>query len=256
VGRGAAFALTLLNVRLGYWALNPLIFHSRNPIDKAAAAMTLGGLKILPSFWPFYNLAELTGRMNLARWRINLSDGGQIENLGGFELLRRRCKLIIVADAGADPDYTFGDLRNLQVRARNELRLAIEFPDDQEPEQRIRPNASTGFSRSSYAVAQIRDLEKDLDEKHQTIGCLVYVKASITPQSSEHTSTHQDDEHYYTYKNYHPDFPHESTVDQFFDPQQWTAYRRLGERIGNDLLGTLPRDTSREDLIRHFAAKQ
>ena len=27
----------------------------------------------------------------------------------------------------------------------------------------------------------------------------------------------------------HPDFPHESTADQFFDEAQWEAYRKLGE---------------------------
>jgi hypothetical protein len=41
----------------------------------------------------------------------------------------------------------------------------------------------------------------------------------------------------YFYKTYHPAFPHESTADQFFDEQQWTAYYKLGKFIAGDLLG-------------------
>jgi hypothetical protein len=37
------------------------------------------------------------------------------------------------------------------------------------------------------------------------------------------------------YHSEHPDFPHESTADQFFDEAQWESYRRLGEHIGTRL---------------------
>src|SRR5581483_5063275 len=35
----------------------------------------------------------------------NLSDGGHYDNLGLYELLRRRCRYIIVVDAECDPEY-------------------------------------------------------------------------------------------------------------------------------------------------------
>ena len=41
----------------------------------------------------------------------------------------------------------------------------------------------------------------------------------------------------YRYKIYHPDFPHESTSDQFFDEVQWESYYRLGQFIGAEVLG-------------------
>ena len=38
------------------------------------------------------------------------------------------------------------------------------------------------------------------------------------------------------YHGSHPDFPHESTANQFFDEAQWESYRRLGEHIGSKVL--------------------
>ena len=35
---------------------------------------------------------------------LNLSDGGHVENLALYELLRRRCKFIIAIDGEADPE--------------------------------------------------------------------------------------------------------------------------------------------------------
>ena len=33
------------------------------------------------------------------------------------------------------------------------------------------------------------------------------------------------------YQRANPDFPHQSTLDQFFDEAQWESYRKLGELI-------------------------
>jgi len=37
------------------------------------------------------------------------------------------------------------------------------------------------------------------------------------------------------YKGQHPDFPDESTADQFFDEEQFEAYRELGYEITKQL---------------------
>jgi hypothetical protein len=64
-------------------------------------------------------------------------------------------------------------------------------------------------------------------------GLLVYVKSSMLAGKTWQLSA--DDS--YFYKTYHPNFPHESTADQFFDEKQWTAYYKLGKYIAGDLLG-------------------
>src|SRR5205807_2489956 len=59
---------------------------------------------------------------------LNGSDGGHIENLGIYELLRRRCKFIIAVDGEADPKRTFGGLLKMTQYARIDLGVKID-PD-------------------------------------------------------------------------------------------------------------------------------
>ncbi len=210
-----AFLMTLLNLRLGYWAVNPQF------ADKPFY------LRLV--WWPYYHIMELLSKTDTRKRRVNLSDGGHIENLGVYELLRRKCKLIIAIDAGADPTYGFSDLKNLVIRARNELGLEINFR--QAPEQVIAPAPSLGFSKQHYVLADIRELPGK-SEKARYTGLLVYVKSSLLAGKTWKISN--DDS--YFYKTYHPAFPHESTADQFFDGQQWTAYYHLGKFMAGKLL--------------------
>jgi hypothetical protein len=39
------------------------------------------------------------------------------------------------------------------------------------------------------------------------------------------------------YHKNHAAFPHESTLDQFFDEAQWESYRKLGQHISEKILG-------------------
>ncbi len=251
-----SFFLTLVNARLGYWALNPKIFRENASfIDSQLARIGKSNFRYIPTYWPYYNLVELAGKMNPNRARINLSDGGNIENLGAFELLRRKCKLIIASDAGADPDYTFFDLKNLLIRARNELEIAIEFSPDQDPEKIIRPNLMTGYSQGSYVIGKIYQL-KEKEEEKEFIGYFVYVKTSVIAQATKLTKKEEEENKaYYSYKNYHPTFPHESTADQFFDETQWEAYKTLGENISKDLFSDFTDTVSIENLIDYFEKK-
>jgi len=38
------------------------------------------------------------------------------------------------------------------------------------------------------------------------------------------------------YHRAHPEFPQETTSDQFFDESQWESYRRLGLHVGHRVL--------------------
>lgn len=242
--RYLAFFMTMLNIRLGYWALNPKIITKKNKnLIEKLAYVCAKKINYWPTFWPYCNLAELFGLQTLKRWRINLSDGGHIENMGVYELLRRRCKLIISIDAGADPEYAFSDLKNLLIRARNELGIAIEFRS--EPEDEIRPKASSGFSNKHYCVADTYELPMEENGTKKHIGIFVYIKSSMMAlkyngnlkyklmEDPEDTTLMFDA---FKYKTYHPTFPHESTADQFFDKAQWDAYYYLGRNMGFEVL--------------------
>jgi len=230
--------VTLFNARLGCWVSNPLVL-------KKSFAMI---------WWPIYFFRELLGRIGSNNRMINISDGGHIENLGAYELLRRGCRLIISVDAGGDAAYQFDDLNNFLLRARNELGIEIRFRDDQQPEDLIRPRPSSVYSKQRYAVADILQWWEDRivpDPATQAgrtetvnlrepikIGTFVYVKSSVTAPTGKPVLDPADTLRYgtYKYKIYHPAFPHESTSDQFFDPVQWEAYYQLGQYIGADLL--------------------
>jgi hypothetical protein len=220
--RFLAFFMTLMNLELGYWAYNPGYDSSIRPVIV---------------WWPYYHFLQLLCKTDSSRARINLSDGGQIENLGVFELLRRRCKLIIAFDAGADPHYGFADLRNLIIRARNDLGLIITFPPGQDPETLIRPAASKAYSSCNYAIASVRDAAPAKDATAQYSGTLVYVKSSILePQALGSAEAGDAASKSLLYQQSHPSFPHESTADQFFDPDQWEAHYMLGSLIASHLI--------------------
>ena len=48
--------------------------------------------------------------------------------------------------------------------------------------------------------------------------------------------TGDEDEVINEYRDRNPDFPHESTADQFFDEDQFESYRALGEHIGKQVI--------------------
>src|ERR1019366_9431700 len=94
------FLVALLNVRLGWWL--------GNPGQEGAATFRMEG----PGFaiWPL--LSETFGLTTDAKPYVYLSDGGHFENLGLYEMVRRRCRFILVVDAGCDKDFAFEDLGN------------------------------------------------------------------------------------------------------------------------------------------------
>ncbi len=235
--------MTVFNARLGFWISNPLI------LKKAKAIV----------WWPVYFFRELVGRIGSGNTMINISDGGHIENLGVYELLRRGCRLIVAVDAGEDYAYGFADLNNLIIRARNELGLEIRFRDDEQPEDLIRPRPSQVYSKKRFAIADIYQWWEDdkvilsanqeqstklvnFDEPRK-IGTFVYVKSAVLAPTGKPALTEDgtpaERRKYgtYKYKIYHPEFPHEPTSDQFFDEIQWESYFQLGQFIGADVLG-------------------
>lgn len=223
---------TIFNLRLGFWIWNPMRLVSKYPVV----------------WWPSYFFYELFSRISTDKLMVNISDGGHIENLGVMELLRRRCRLIIAVDAEADPTYGFGAVENLTVRARNELGIDIRFREDQIPEKVIRPKPSHGYSQQRYAIADMYQLwdkvetsrgEEIIHYENNKIGTFVYLKSSVKAPVGRPEISRDDHLRYgtYKYKIYNPDFPHESTADQFFDPIQWESYFQLGQFLAADLLG-------------------
>jgi hypothetical protein len=192
-----SFWLSLLNVRLGYWLRNPGVRRPK--------------LSMRPGLW--YLLLELSGRMNEKSAFLNLSDGGHIENLGVYQLLRRRCKFVVVVDGEQDQNMTFHAIANLQRLAAIDLGVQIEINLDELRRDR------DGLSRSHFQFCRIR-----YPGGH--FGYLVYLKLSLTGNEGEFLRRFRLDE---------PDFPHHPTADQNFTEARFEAYRSLGQHVGEKL---------------------
>src|SRR5262249_58439421 len=72
-------------------------------------------------------IEETFGLTTDERPYIYLSDGGHFENLGLYEMVRRRCRYMVVVDAGCDPTYTFEDLGNAVRKIAIDLGVKIRF---------------------------------------------------------------------------------------------------------------------------------
>ena len=202
--RQYTFLLALLNVRLGYWLRKPPSLRNNTAFP--------------PMAW-YYFFLELLGRMSETNTDINVSDGGHIENLGVYELLRRRCKFVIAIDGEADPNRSFNGLLKLTQLAKIDLGVTIE-PDLTDLQTDLQ-----GLGRSHFALFQIKYAEKQY-------GFLLYIKSSLTGNESEFLKK---------YRLENPTFPHQTTAQQLFSETQFEAYRALGEHIARDLF--------RKDLV-------
>jgi predicted acylesterase/phospholipase RssA len=189
--------LTFLNVRLGFWMLQP------------------GRKKWLKSPGFSCLIREMTGiGMSEKQAWINLSDGGHLENMAIYELLRRRCKFIICVDGESDPDFTFEGLMTLVRHAQIDFGARIDSRLNE-----LRPDAKTKYGQTHAAFTRIRYPDG-------AVGLLLYMKLSVTGNESELIRR---------YRTLHPDFPHQSTLDQFFDEEQFEAYRQLGVHVTDGL---------------------
>jgi hypothetical protein len=198
-----AFIMTLFNARLGAWM--------PNPARASRAAMRRS--KPPNSFWAL--IAEMLGRTDDKASSIYLSDGGHFENLGLYEMLRRRCALILVVDADCDPDYQYFDLGNAIRKARIDLDVEITFFPLEQPIAGAPP--ARRFLRAEISYPPVGYLAA-------STGILLYLKAHRLPDMPADVMA---------YAAANAAFPHESTGNQFFTESQFESYRRLGEHLAS-----------------------
>ena len=208
--------LGLLNLRLGYWA--------QNPKKKKY-------LPFPPNFFVPGLSADILGiGLNEKRLSVELTDGGHFENLGLYELIRRRTDIIIASDAGADPNFLFGDLANAVEKVRVDFGVIIRFLPHCDlggllpGSARVGPEAKKyNLSERSFAIAKIiyPPEENELSDLVEP-SWLIYIKTTLTRKLTADI---------YGYKSANDTFPDQSTADQFFNEKQFEAYRELGYQL-------------------------
>lgn len=234
---GVSMLLALTGVRLGWWLKNPAQPEAwKNDPDRWTSLL-------------FAFPREMLGIANKNRDVVYLSDGGHFENLGIYELVRRRCAVIVASDAGGDPDYVFDDLANAIHKIRVDFGVEIEIDTSSlrpqpsayinkqyslekecqcsseksnEPKYQFSPaNFVTGTIKYKTSPLQgFKDMKED--------GKLIYIKSSI-PVSAKQKAA---DVLYYA--SSHEKFPQEPTSDQWFSEEQFEAYRKIGFLIGEE----------------------
>jgi hypothetical protein len=160
-------------------------------------------------------LSELVGRSSQDSKYAYLSDGGHFDNLGVYEMLRRRCRLILMVDAGQDDKYVYQDLGSALQRARIDFGTTISFV------QPLKIAAKTLSPVGAFAKICYRE------NGEISTGRLIYLKPWLPDNMPTELKV---------FKALKESFPHETTMDQFFTESDFESYRRLGEFLAETLV--------------------
>ena len=237
-----AFLMTMFDVRLGLWVPNPRCSNAagmntaavpkkenekkQHPDEKKILKNRSRDEVQVPPASPRFALgrmlSELTGSVDDTSTYVYLTDGGHFDNMGLYELVRRRCYDIVICDGEEDGDYVFQGLGDAIRKCR------IDFGAEIELDMRaIKPEVPGGLSGSHIAQGTIRYPETPAGE----YGRVLYVKASLTPKTAGKVELPEVPGDVQNYKLQHQPFPHDPTANQWFTESQFESYRRLGQAI-------------------------
>ena len=200
-----AFVMTLFNVRLGAWLPNPA--RPQRASDRSS-----------PGWWML--LDELLAQTDDDRDYVYLSDGGHFDNLGLYEMLRRRCRLIAVVDATRDPDGGQADLGAAIGKARIDMGVQIRM-------------GCAGPGADGLSAGLIR-------YPGGARGVLLVLKPVLT-------GTEPADVRAYGAQD--RSFPNEATAEQWFTEAQFESHRALGAHQAGLALDRLERHGARPALL-------
>jgi hypothetical protein len=208
--------LAFFNVRLGWWL--------GNPGPRGEDSYTRQG----PDFAIKPLIDEAFGLTTDDKRYVYLSDGGHFEDLGLYEMVRRRCRFIVVIDAGEDTHLAFNDLGNAIRKIYIDLGIRIDFTGLQD--LRNRPPRA-GIEKPQHipyhAVGFIDYKVADGDGSFN--GTILYIKPALHWTEPAGIAS---------YAAAHSTFPHETTADQWFTESQFESYRALGFEITDQILRT------------------
>ena len=199
---GLALLMTLFNLRLGAWSGNP------GKAGKESYRLRGPDNALHPLLSEAFALTD-----DQAKY-VYLSDGGHFDNLGVYEMLRRRCRFIVISDATCDPDYAYSDLGSVVRKAAIDFGIRITFKhlDMARRDETAVKGAYSAFAVIEYPEANYRGRRQR--------GYLLYIKAYYGGLNEP------ADVRAYALEN--PAFPHDTTLNQFFGEAQFESYRALG----------------------------
>ncbi|HET6400244.1 MAG TPA: hypothetical protein VFH95_02500 [Candidatus Kapabacteria bacterium] len=214
VSGATTMLMSLLNVRLGYWAANP--GRARWREDQ-------------PTLWPYYLLKESLSQTTGFGAFCYLTDGGHFDNTGLYPLIERGCRYIVLCDNGADPNSHFKDLGNALRRCRIDFGVEFDLDGLKDMTSMSRQLASSHWLRGTvkYSEEHLRTLwgsnwDEGLSAEERSKyreGAILVLKPILV--GDEPADVLQ-------YGLQFADFPQQSTANQWFSEDQFESYRRLG----------------------------
>ena len=211
--------MSLLNLRVGYWAANPRQHRSASGTPN----------HFVPGIYAIGSALGLKAKFGFSEERphIQLTDGGHFENMAVYELVRRRAKLIIVCDGGADEEFSFSDFQTTVRRIEDDFGARLKIDDGATPDNLIPVKGTGAAYPKDRDFAQQGFMLGTLTYADDTKAKVIYLKATLQKDVSFKVKG---------YAAQNPDFPDQSTADQFFDEVQFESYRELGFRIADGML--------------------
>ncbi len=239
MGRFARWYQLLLAVtgaRLGAWLPNPMFLAQMRLARDNDARVTDWTLPGLPRVRRLtYLLREVFNLHSASDRLLEVTDGGHYENLGIVELLRRRCTTIYCVDGGGDSPPTAQGLAEAMALAKSELGVTITLnePWTSEP----------GSGKPLTPEGPLAVLSGTLSQTPIITGTFTYPEAAGLPSKQEGRLfvarallTPDMPYELLSYAAKHPEFPHDSTSDQWFDDGQFNAYTELGRELGRRIV--------------------
>jgi hypothetical protein len=214
--------ILIRGLRMGWWLGNPGPpgkDYYRLPYPKSA-------------FYPIF--AEALGLIDDRNPYVWLTGGGHFEDLGLYEMVLRRCNLIVISDASHDAHFQFGSLGNAVQKIRTDLGIPIDFESiEMFPRKGKKKGAYCALGTIRYSCVDTVDMVDDggstvLDQKGKPVqvpatdGKIIYIKPVFYGNEPRDI---------YHYAMTHDDFPHERTGDQWSNEAQFESYRKLGSHI-------------------------
>jgi hypothetical protein len=239
VGSMSSLGLSILammtNVRLGYWWKPEALTNWPLPLSWRDTMLGYLVSELLMQFD--------TSLADKRRWY--LTDGGHFENSGAYPLLQRQLDFIIVCDNGADPDYRCDDMMRLMQRARIDLGADIAFLGKDRLDSILGVEGELRSAIGTYEELAVKPVEPASDVRpagpYAALAKISYTRKMRHDAPSEGVMllikprlNFSEPPELLAYKRREAGvhFPQQTTLDQFFDEEQWEAYRRFGEVVG------------------------
>lgn len=203
------FLMTLFNVRFGWWLGNPGRAGDSGAPFGQTYVRDSPRLSVTPIF------QEALGLTDDQAGYVYLSDGGHFENFGLYEMVLRRCRMIVIGDGSSDESYSFQSLGLAVRQIRIDLGVPIVF-------DRFHITGRALDGKGAYcAIGKIQYScvdggSSDFD------GDLILIKPSLLGQEPRDVLN---------YATEHGTFPQEFIGDQWFSESQFESYRALGSHI-------------------------